>query len=337
MEALSSTSSPSPWLAAQPHRGLPAWLLSCVLHVAILVVVGLLVQVTPRGLQTERARAGGIALVRMNDGQAEYLNEDTERTDQETADSTAALSEALPSGGQAPEASGAALPLPGASPRGLAAGLSALPDAASLTRGGHSAAGLAGSGGRTSVFGIEGEGNKFVYVFDRSSSMAGYNGRPLSAAKAELISSLEQLTKSNQFQIIFYNDRPVVLNPQHPAPPRVLFATDSNKQLAQQFVDGITAAGSTRHMLALQTALGMAPDVIFFLTDAAEPQLNRSQLDQLQRLNRGATTIHAIEFGAGPFRGGENFLIRLAREHSGQHIYIDVTALASNIQARRSP
>ena len=67
------------------------------------------------------------------------------------------------------------------------------------------------TGGTTStgVFGVEGEGSKFVYVFDRSGSMQGFQGRPLAAAKRELITSLESLESVHQFQVIFYNERPV--------------------------------------------------------------------------------------------------------------------------------
>ena len=70
----------------------------------------------------------------------------------------------------------------------------------------------------------------------------------------------------------------------------------------------------------------MNPDVIFFLTDAAEPQLSSSQLEEIrQKNNRVGASIHAIEFGAGPQQGGVNFLMRLARQNGGTHVYVDVT------------
>src|SRR5262245_17102357 len=60
-------------------------------------------------------------------------------------------------------------------------------------------------GGETQVFGVTGRGRKFVYVFDRSLSM---QGAPLAAAKRELIASLGRLEDGQQFQIIFYNEKP---------------------------------------------------------------------------------------------------------------------------------
>lgn len=73
---------------------------------------------------------------------------------------------------------------------------------------GGSKLGGSGSGpqARTSVFGIEGTGARFVYVFDRSSSMNGYGGLPMANAKNELIKSLQGLGKVHQFQLIFYNE-----------------------------------------------------------------------------------------------------------------------------------
>jgi hypothetical protein len=62
---------------------------------------------------------------------------------------------------------------------------------------------------KTTVFGIEGEGTRFLYVFDRSESMLGYGGAPLKRAKAELLESLKSLGPVHQFQIVFYNDSPL--------------------------------------------------------------------------------------------------------------------------------
>ena len=54
--------------------------------------------------------------------------------------------------------------------------------AAGLTSGARANKNLRGGYARTGVFGVSGEGHKFVYVFDRSGSMDGHGGAPLSAA-----------------------------------------------------------------------------------------------------------------------------------------------------------
>jgi hypothetical protein len=177
----------------------------------------------------------------------------------------------------------------------------------------------------TGVFGVGGEGHKFVYVFDRSGSMDGHGGAPLAAAKSQLIASLEDLGQTHQFQIIFYNEHPRVFNPTG-TPGRLVFATDQNRALARKFIGGITADGSTEHEDALVLALQMAPDVIFFLTDADEPRLSAKQMQRIARLNRG-TSINAIEFGFGPQVESDNFLVRLAQQNAGHHVYVDLAQL----------
>lgn len=178
---------------------------------------------------------------------------------------------------------------------------------------------------RTSLFGLTGEGFKFVYVFDRSGSMGGSAHEALRAVKAELRNSLQNLDTVHQFQIIFYNDRPVVFNPSG-VQGRLAFANPQTKQRALRFVETISADGGTEHEEALKLAIRLRPDVIFFLTDGDDPKLTRPQLDRIQRMAAGIT-INAIEFGSGPRPEGESFLATLAEENDGQYVYVDITKL----------
>jgi hypothetical protein len=182
-----------------------------------------------------------------------------------------------------------------------------------------------GGKARVRLFGVVGEGYKFVYVFDRSDSMNWFEQRPLRAAKAELVASLQGLGETHQFQIIFYNHEPLVFNPAgHPY--RLAFGTEENKRRAQRFVESVIASGGTRHMEALLLALSMRPDVVFFLTDADDPQLSDAEIHTIVR-RAGATTIHTIEFGYGSQSRPDNFLVRIARLTGGQHVYVDVSSL----------
>lgn len=218
------------------------------------------------------------------------------------------------------------LPAAAADP-GLAGLESGLPSASSMTSEPPPPNRLQGGRARTGVFGLEGEGYKFVYVFDRSGSMDGYGGAPLVAAKSELISSLGDLGQTHQFQIIFYNEQPRIFNPSGQS-GRLVFGTDQNKNLARRFVGSITASGATRHVEALEMALRMGPDVIFFLTDADEPRMTPRELAHIAQMNQG-TTINTIEFGSSADADPDNFIARLARQNGGQHVYIDVTRLSS--------
>ena len=90
------------------------------------------------------------------------------------------------------------------------------------------------AGARAGMFGLSGEGYKFVYVFDRSGSMGGDGSASLKAVKAELRASLKSLDTVHQFQIVFYNHRPVVFNPGG-TPGKLVFGTEQNKAAVERF------------------------------------------------------------------------------------------------------
>jgi uncharacterized protein YegL len=105
-----------------------------------------------------------------------------------------------------------------------------------------------------------------------------------------------------------------------------VFATDRNKDLAERFLDKISAQGGTAHEAALRTALKLKPDVIFWLTDADDPKLDDDQIAHLNNFAAG-TVINTIEFGTGPQKEKENFLKKIAEANAGQHKYVDVRTL----------
>lgn len=225
----------------------------------------------------------------------------------------------------------------------LPSGLAAAAHLGGLTSG-DSAAGAAGAGGllngphrpgsshgkfaRTHVYGVTGEGNTFVYVFDRSSSMSSGGNNLLVSAKRELLASLGDLGEENRFHIIFYNEKPTSMDLGRGF-SGLVFADARAKERTRRFVEGILAAGGTRHFEALKQALRLRPDVIFFLTDADEPELSDGQMSEIRSLNGGRTTINTIEFGDRPQPRRNNFLARIARENGGQYLYVDVTRPAA--------
>jgi hypothetical protein len=204
------------------------------------------------------------------------------------------------------------------------------PNPAAESKSPHAAS---GADAQTALFGVQGKGNRFVYVCDRSASMAVHQGRPLAAAKRELIGSLQQLRGTHQFQIIFYNETPEPMPLLRGGPPSLVMADERGKRQAEQFIGGIYSHGGTRPMAALAMALAMRPDVLFLLADANPPGLSPDDLLRLRRLNRG-TAINTIEFGVGPSSGEYNFLRQLADEHGGQHAYINVTGLPRAVEPR---
>ncbi|MFV1966079.1 MAG: hypothetical protein ACC628_11685 [Pirellulaceae bacterium] len=331
--AKASDAGPLPWsaemadAAVPPHRGLPAWFASLVLHATILVAAGLLIQASPPRSPTVAERMVGIALVQKTESRARYFSESQSASNRSSAPPTArSHSEPFPHIEEMPLPQAASLP--SLDELGALAGPGLeLPSAKGLIAGSRPARRVGGGGTSTQVFGAQATGSKFVYVFDRSASMEGFQGRPMRAAKTELAASLRDLESVHQFQIIFYNEKVSVFNPSRPQKPHMMFGTESNVRLAEAYIRSIGPAGGTRHMEPIRLALGLQPDVIFLLTDAEEPSLTPSELAEIRRYNRADTSILAIEFGSGPFRGGENFLMRLARQNHGEHVYVDVSRL----------
>ncbi|MEN6450311.1 MAG: VWA domain-containing protein [Thermoguttaceae bacterium] len=188
---------------------------------------------------------------------------------------------------------------------------------------GFSVAPKEGGKARTSFFGLVGEGYKFVYVFDRSGSMGGDGRKALRAVKAELIESLKNLDTVHQFQIVYYNERPVQFNPSGNA-GRLAFATDENKDRAASFLDAVTPSGGTDHEAALRLAVRLHPDVIYFLTDGDDPKMTATQLEKIRDLAAGVL-INTVEFGPGPKPEEPSFLAKLAEQNGGGYTYVDLS------------
>ena len=302
------------------ERALPSWVVSVIVHAGLIVLLGMLLTVAPKGVVEEPGRTVGIVLQEVSSDGERFEGEDDQGDDDVEGErvETDTLLEALPAEETAASAAAMALPdLPALGPGGLETG--GVGDAGDMTRGGGGRpGGLSGGKARVSVFGAEGVGTKFVYVFDRSASMEGAR---LSAAKNELVKSLESLANTHQFHILFFNDQIHVWDLTG-GRERIAFGTEPNKERAARWVSGVTADGGTDRVTALKRAFNFQPDVVFFLTDDDTP-LSASELAALRRANRVGAAVTAIEFGAGPPHGRRNFLVELAEQTGGQYAYVN--------------
>ncbi|HQU42259.1 MAG: hypothetical protein B7Z73_02940 [Planctomycetia bacterium 21-64-5] len=317
----------------------PAWLVSLVVHALLVILLG---YVASQQLHGTNAPAHAVLIasyaaqpaeedffddepsVEVAGGQEAKSDVPSDFPDESASEATAgglkAIADAPP-----PVDSSTALPSTELAAAGAGDAMSGTTTgAAGFASGPRRPAAIRGKFARTHVYGVPGEGNTFVYVFDRSSSMGTGAGSPMTSAKRELLASLDDLGDENRFQIIFYNDKQTIMDLGRGF-AGLVFADPRSKTLARRFVEGIMADGATRHFEALQKALRLGPDVIFFLTDADEPGLSDVRLSQIRRLNSGRTTINTIEFGEGAQPSRDNFLARIARENGGQYVYIDIT------------
>jgi len=306
---------------------IPAWLMSLVTHATVLIVLAATFRFAPPTNKQDEVPVGIVLVQRTPAGREYFTGSEKQQTTAATSPQQANRPAAtvLPSSAEMPLDLSGLLPATGES-TGMGDIAGGLPDAGDLAGGPGGGQGIPQGVAQTEVFGLKAQGSKFVYVFDRSGSMAGFGGRPIKAAKRELLESLQDLDRIHQFQIIFYNQQPQVFAPPG-RPPQLLFGDDRGKGEAGDFVRSIVASGNTDHMLALTMALRMSPDVIFFLTDANEPQLTEEELASVRRMNSAGTKIYAIEFGAGPPREGDNFLRRLAAQNDGASGYVNIYEL----------
>lgn len=311
--------------SSAPDRTIPAWAISVFVHGSLLAMLVLFLREAPRGAAGEPLRSTGIVLKQLSEEGELYQGEEDVAQQAEIREDDVAvesLVDALPDESAAPDVSEALPSLPAIGAGALTEG--GLPNAGDFTLGGGgSRPQIAGGKARVRVFGVEGTGSKFVYVFDRSVSM---DGPPLAAAKAQLIQSLTSLDEIHQFQIIFFNHRLRIFDISDGG-QRIAFATQRNKDLAAGFVRGIISDGGTDRFAALGHALRYQPDAIFFLTDADDP-MPAAELAEIRFRNRRAgASINTIEFGRGPPTSKRNFLSRLAEQSGGQYGYVDTTRL----------
>lgn len=316
--------------AIERSKSLPAWALSVLLHTGILVTLALLWTSRPHGTSREAGGPIGIAVVHQQHGVEEYMLADDPTPDESSGDSNQATESpltGLPSAQDARDAQSELL-------------RSLLPQLDS--GGGTQATGDTGLGGgntslptgnksggvKAKLFGIEGEGSRFVYVIDRSESMDGFEGKPMQKARTELIESLTTLGPTHQFQIIFYSDTPMPYGGATGSGPELLRGDDRTKELVKRFIRDIPAIGGTNHVDALRMALSMGPDILFFLTDGDYPQPARGAVENiLERASRFGTTIHCIQFGEGNRSELSNWISNLAQASGGQFRYVDVSEL----------
>ncbi len=307
---------------ATPNRPLPAWLFSFGLHTILFLVLFLALANFRNGAGDVETRTGGIVLVDATAETTEYLSEG-ENADSSSRAAADQSPPPLPSGDELPP------DLPGAasSPAEITGIgdtlMDALPGSDSMLEGFENAE----LGGKvtTEIFGVKGTGSRFIYVFDRSESMEGYERRPLLAAKSALKASLTSLQRNHQFQIVFYNDRTRVLK--IGGQSKMFFGTDENKEDGMQFIDSISGNGGTDHLGALKYALSLGPDVVFLLTDA-EGGFSEAEMGAIADWNRSGAVINSIEFGVGS-KGAlaDDSLERLSRQHRGQYVYKNILTL----------
>lgn len=182
-------------------------------------------------------------------------------------------------------------------------------------------------------FGLEATGNIFCFVVDCSGSM---RGDPFVATKLELLKTISQLKPTQRFCVFFFNQKlfPMPLEGDLPAlassatedfHPVAAYATPENIGRLQNWMETIPIGTGGPPNQALKMAIELNPDSIFLLTDG----VTRSDVaGGLLKTNRQEDEldgpqircpIHTIGFYS---REGEALLQRIATENGGQYRYV---------------
>jgi len=336
----------TPTSVSERRRAIPAWALSAAAHATIVTLIALLWTNASSTSPLTEDRAVAIVLASADRSRpTEYLRENEDlaepEADAETGAQEVTPSTALPAAAAAIGLASEQFSLPTLDNSGLAAD-AGLVQSPRLTVSGRSRIpsgldpsaifaeeaarkqALAARGPSTSLGLFGGDpasGRSFVFLIDRSKSMGGAGLGAMAAAENELMRAVEDLRSNHKFQVIAYHHQCVFLHNKRSLLP----ATEENKTAIRGYLSGLAAFGATEHMTGLMTALRLEPDAIFLLTDGGDPHLSAVELARIDTLAAGKTSIHCIQFGAGPRQGDANFLERLAAYCGGGYGYVDMS------------
>lgn len=131
-----------------------------------------------------------------------------------------------------------------------------------------------GDGKSAKFFGMRAMGNKFVYVLDRSGSMAyessdvqEYKVSRFDVARLELMNSVESLRPHQEFYVVLFSNGMRQMFDRKALVPTPVNATPENKAKLKEWLWQNRADGGTDPRGSLKLAYKMNPDAIFMLSD----------------------------------------------------------------------
>lgn len=131
-----------------------------------------------------------------------------------------------------------------------------------------------GDGKSAKFFGMRAMGNKFVYVLDRSGSMAyessdvkDYKVSRFDVARIELMNSVESLRPHQEFYVVLFSTSMEQMFDRRALVPQAVKATPENKARLKEWLWNDRANGGTDPRSSLKLAFKMNPDAIFMLSD----------------------------------------------------------------------
>jgi uncharacterized protein with von Willebrand factor type A (vWA) domain len=169
-----------------------------------------------------------------------------------------------------------------------------------------------------SFFGAYAPGGRFVYVMDTSKSM---EGRRWTLAKQQLLESLRELGPNRQFFVICFDMRTSLMFDYSPDQMEFFPADAATLKRVERWLRSRKPGPATLPATALQLALQLQPDAIFFLSDGElhDDSLYRLRLLNVDDTSRDKIPIHAVHLMS---LEGKQTLQQIAEENAGTFTYI---------------
>jgi len=176
-----------------------------------------------------------------------------------------------------------------------------------------SAVAIGGDKQQTAFFSIQDRADTVVFVVDMSGSMN--DGHRFDRAVAELGRSLRALAPTQKFFVFFFNATTHPMLDMRSA--QLLPATPDNRAKVVKWIKKLEPDADTAPEDALEQALKLQPQVIYFLTDGELPPTTPDTVKKLNHAHK--TVIHTIAFVT---EEGADMLKAIARDNGGKYRFV---------------
>ena len=171
--------------------------------------------------------------------------------------------------------------------------------------------------------GVKGGGNHFVYLVDSSGSM----GDAFESARAELLRSIDLLKPEQRFYVVFFDAESDYMRLSDPNvdESRSVKASRVNRDALKRWAMRIQKDLGRAPYDALRFALQLKPDVIFLLSDGEFPQGIEDLLKEENRIvnlfgdDDPISIVHTISYHS---KEGESRMRRIAEQNQGMYRYV---------------
>lgn len=181
-----------------------------------------------------------------------------------------------------------------------------------------------GAGAGAEFFGVKAKGKSFIFVVDASNSMK--RGK-FDAAKRELMAAIKRLKPEQSFYVVFFNHAAHRMFDDKDPELRPIRASPTNIGKLERWMSGVELALGTSPLEAVQFALSRHPDAIYILSDGKFTDRGRT-VDWLKEHNiiddpvagyGPKVVIHTLGFYS---RDGEETLAEIAKRYRGTYRFV---------------